>query len=156
MSNTSKPCALPDTSCLIHLERIGRLDLLYALYDEFRIPPAVRDEFGRVPKEVDVVPVENRSLVQELRNTLDAGEAELIALALESKPVHVILDDAAARAKAKEFQLSVLGTVGLLLRAKKSGYIDEVGPILRALRGKGFWISDRLYRRALHEAGEPV
>ena len=154
MSSTRQPCALPDTSCLIHLERVDRLSLLYTLYDEFRIPTAVRDEFGRAPDGFDVVPVQDRSLVQKLQSTLDAGEAELIALALESENVHIILDDAAARARAKNFDLTVLGTVGLLLRAKKFGHIDVVRPVLRALRGKGFWISNALYQRALQEAGE--
>ena len=41
---------LPDTSCLIHFERVDRLGLLQALYGDIRIPPAVREEFGRVPK----------------------------------------------------------------------------------------------------------
>lgn len=104
MSSVSEHCALPDTSCLIHLERIDRLDLLYALYDEFRIPPAVRDEFGRVLEKFELVSVENRALVHKLRNTLDAEEAELIALALESEHAHVVLDDAAARAVAKDLR----------------------------------------------------
>jgi predicted nucleic acid-binding protein len=47
------PVCVPDTSCLIHLERIERLDLLQALYDDIRIPPAVRNEYGGVPAGID-------------------------------------------------------------------------------------------------------
>ena len=65
----------PDTSCLIHLGRIGRLDLLRALYADLRIPPAVRDEFGRVPDGIEVVPASSPALIRLLRRTVDAGEA---------------------------------------------------------------------------------
>ena len=56
----------PDTSCLIHLERIDRLDLLRALYADLRIPPAVRDEFGRVPDGIEVVPASSPALIRLL------------------------------------------------------------------------------------------
>jgi len=92
---------LPDTSCLIHLERIERLDMLRALYDDIRIPPGMRDEFGRVPDGIDVVPAPNVALIRLLRCTVDAGEAELIALGTETEDPHVILDDNAARREAR-------------------------------------------------------
>jgi predicted nucleic acid-binding protein len=55
---------LSDTSCLIHLERIEQLDVLRALYDDIRIPPAARDEFGRVPDGIDVAPTPNVALIR--------------------------------------------------------------------------------------------
>lgn len=145
---------LPDTSCLIHLERIGRLDLLRALYDDICIPPAVRDEFGRVPAGIEIAPSPSPALVRLLRRTVDAGEAEVIALATEMDDAHVILDDGAARTEAQELGLSVIGTVGLVLRAKRDGYVPAARPLLDGLRGTGFWMSDALYRHALDRAGE--
>jgi predicted nucleic acid-binding protein len=35
-----------DSTCLIALERIGRLDLLPAVFEQIWIPPAVAAEFG--------------------------------------------------------------------------------------------------------------
>ena len=146
---------LPDTSCLIHLERIDRLDLLRSLYDDIRIPPAVRDEYGGVPEGMEVTPVSSTALVQLLRRTVDAGEAELIALSTETDEAHLILDDRAARREADDLGLTVIGTVGLVLRAKREGHIPAARPLLDALRGTGFWMADALYERALARADEP-
>lgn len=148
------PVCLPDTSCLIHLSRIDRLGLLRVLYDDIRIPPAVHDEYGDVPKGVEVTSPTNVPLVRLLRRTVDAGEAEVIALGTELDNAHVILDDAAARTEATDLEVTVLGTVGLILRAKRQGHIAEVRPLLHALQGSGFWMSDALYQYALHRAGE--
>ena len=147
------PC-FPDTSCLIHLERIERLDLLQALYDDLRVPPAVRGEFGSVPEGFAVEAVQSQGLVRLLRRTLDAGEAEVIALGMHFDDVHLILDDAAARREAKDLGLTVIGTVGLVLRAHRNGHVPAAKPVLDALRGTGFWISDALYEHALARAAE--
>jgi predicted nucleic acid-binding protein len=147
------PLCLPDTSCLIHLERIEHLDLLHGLYEEVRIPPAVRTEYGGVPEGIDVASAPNPALIHLLRRTVDAGEAELIALGTELDG-HVVLDDAAARTEARDLGLTVVGTVGIILRAKQTGHISAVRPLLDALRGTGFWMSDELYRHALRRAGE--
>jgi predicted nucleic acid-binding protein len=74
------PICLPDRSCLIHLERIDRLGLLHALYDDLRIPPAVRDEYGGVPDGLTLAGSSSQPLVRLLRRTVDAGEAEGTAL----------------------------------------------------------------------------
>lgn len=54
------PVCVPDMSCLIHPERIDRLDLLRMLYDDIRIPLAVLDEYGEAPTGVDVVEIPTR------------------------------------------------------------------------------------------------
>lgn len=148
------PICLPDTSCLIHLERIGRLDLLRALYDEIRIPPAVRDEYGDVPGGIDLADVSNRPLVHLLRRTVDAGEAEVIAMGTELDDAHVVLEDAAARTEAIDLGLTVVGTIGVIIRAKHAGHVAAVRPLLDALQESGFWMSEALYQHALHRAGE--
>ena len=148
------PVCLPDTSCLIHLSRIDRLSLLRTLYDDIRIPPAVHEEYGEVPRGAEVAATSNAPLVRLLRRTVDAGEAEIIALGTELDPAHVILDDAAARSEAKELDLTILGTIGLVLRAKRQGHISAVRPLLHTLQGSGFWMSEVLYRHALRRAGE--
>ena len=148
------PVCVPDTSCLIHLERIDRLDLLRTLYDDLRIPPAVRDEYGGVPDGIALVDSPSRPFVRLLRRTVDAGEAEVIALGTDLDAAHVVLDDAAARAEARDLDVTVVGTIGLVIRAKHAGHISAVRPLLDALRESGFWMSEALFRRALHRAGE--
>ena len=52
--------------------------------------------------------------------------------------------------------LTVTGTLGVLLRAKRLGLIDALGPRVTAMRQKGIWLGDMLVRRVLTEAGEPA
>ena len=148
------PLCIPDTSCLIHLDRIGRLDLLCALFDDIGIPPTVVSEYGSCPSGIRRLERPQTALVQLLRRTVDAGEAEVIASATTLPNSFVILDDAAARAEAHALDLAVVGTVGVLLRAKQAGEIGAVAPLLDALRGNDFWMSEALYRHALERAGE--
>lgn len=85
---------------------------------------------------------------------MDEGEAETIALAMELNDVIFILDDKKARRVAKQIGLKVIGTVGMLLRAKRQGLISEVKPFLTALLNADFRISDRIMQEALRLSGE--
>jgi hypothetical protein len=78
-----KIAAVVDSTCLIGLERIGRLDLISALLDPILAPPAVVSEFGSHPEWLTVLSPANSGTVAALKLVVDAGEAEAIALALE-------------------------------------------------------------------------
>ena len=82
------------------------------------------------------------------------GESEAIALAMELDDVVLVLDDKKARRIAKQLDLKVIGTVGLLLRAKKRGIVAEIKPVLDALQNAGFRIAAPLYQKALKLASE--
>ena len=88
-----------------------------------------------------------------LRLLVDAGEAEAIALASE-KGCRLISDDKQARAVAKRLGVSVIGTVGILVRAKQEGVITEIKPILDDLEANSFFISQALRDEALRLVGE--
>lgn len=91
-----------DASALINLARIGELGLLRQLYGEIVIPQAVWQEVvveGAGQPGADAVgkaswirakEVTNEHLVRALRQDLDAGEAEAIALVLELK-AHLLI-----------------------------------------------------------------
>jgi len=64
------------------------------------------------------------------------------------------LDDKKARRIARQIGLQVIGTVGVLLRAKREGVIAAIQPILAALQEAGFRMSDGLYAETLRLAGE--
>ena len=68
------------------------------------------------------------------RSSEDYGEAEVIALALEKKTDLVLLDEKEAREVAERLGFRVLGTVGLLIWAKREGLIKSVQENLDALR----------------------
>ncbi len=85
---------------------------------------------------------------------LDAGEAEVFALANEHDARLVIIDEQAARQEAKKLGLPLKGVVGVLLEAKEEGLIDEIKPLLIALRQNGIYLDESLITYALGEAGE--
>jgi len=118
--------AVIDSTCFIALEHIGRLELIPRLFQKVHAPPAVVDEIGRSPDWLLVQGVSNQSLLKALRTQLDEGESAVIALAAELENPVVVLDDKKARCVARQMGLSVVGTVGLLLRAKREHMVPEV------------------------------
>lgn len=155
-----------NSSPIIHLAKIGYLDLLQEFFGELLIPEAVYEECiieGGDRPEVSiikqaswlrVVPVTNQNLVSLLKSEIDRGEAESIALALETQAALILLDDADAREKARLYHLKITGILGLLIRAKRSGKLTSLSTLLDALRDTGFWLSATLIDRLLIEVGE--
>ena len=80
-----------DSSPLIALSSVDRLDLMQLLFDTVIIPVSVRDEVmgtaakiaGELPSFIRVEPVAAELPVRFLKLNLHAGESEAIALALE-------------------------------------------------------------------------
>ena len=98
---------------------------------------------------------ENKALVIALRQTLDNGEAEAIALATEMQPEVVLLDDKLARRMAQRLGVTVTGTLGVLLRAKQVGLIVQLRPLITRLQSEGdYYIVSELIEKALLAAGE--
>jgi len=55
---------------------------------------------------------------------------------------------------AKHADLKVTGTIGILLKAKTSGLINELKPLLNELTKKDVWISEKLKKEMLIKTGE--
>jgi predicted nucleic acid-binding protein len=142
-----------DSTCLIGLERIGRLDILPALFDPVVVPPKVAREFGTSLSWLKVEMLVNSALLSALKMLLDDGEAEAITLASE-RGYRIVLDDRQARSVATNLGLSIVGTVGILIRAKRSGIIPTLKPLLDDLELNGFYLSSALKKEALRLAGE--
>ena len=150
-----------DTSPLIALAKIEKLDILE--YD-IVIPKAVFNETTEPEKEYmkelyewgkdKVVRVKNREAVEYLELMLDKGEAETIVLAEELHGNAVLIDDSKARRIATVRGLKVIGTIGVLLDAKRKGLIRELKPLLDELTKKKIRISKELYDHALELANE--
>ena len=58
-----------------------------------------------------------------LLNSLDIGEASVIQLALNQSILTVCIDQSVRRRIARLNNLLVTGSIGILLRAKKEGYL---------------------------------
>ena len=148
-----KETVVSDSTCLIGLERIGELNILPALFDPIMIPPEVEREFGSKFSWLQLENLAGSLLVAALRLTVDAGESEAIALASE-KNCLLISDDKQARAAAKRLGVAVIGTVGVLVRAKQNGVVSTIKPILDDLELNNFFISRALREEALKLVGE--
>jgi len=133
---------ISNTSCLIALSNIGRLDILRALYGTVIVTPEVSGEFGiGLPDWIQVVPVSDPSKTKLIQGVLDLGESSSIALALETDDPLLILDDGKARKYAKSIGLTLTGTIGVVVKAKQSGYIAEsIETIMTEFRNNGFHI----------------
>jgi predicted nucleic acid-binding protein len=89
---------ISDTSCLIALTKIDKLELLKNLYQEIIITQDVYVEFGgSLPEWILISEVKNKQRQQELENRLDKGEASSIALALEIENSTLIIDEIKGR-----------------------------------------------------------
>lgn len=138
-----------NTSCLIALSSIESLGLLIQLYDTIIVPKGVVEEFGEIDlQNAKIMSVESsmaRLLSEQLN--LGKGEAEAIALAGSLKKA-LILDDRKARKVAKELDLKVTGTIGILLKAEEKGIIKSAYDKIMDLKSKGFYISDEIINQA--------
>jgi predicted nucleic acid-binding protein len=147
-----------NSSPLIALAAIGQFHLLPALYDVVLIPAAVSAEIQpSIPKRPDwlqLKPLANAVPAVVGRRGLGAGEREAISLSLELSAKRVILDDRPARRLAQALGLKVVGTLGILLVAKRRGLIERVRPLLDALAAQSFFMSAQLYRELLDLAAE--
>ncbi len=161
--------AVSNTSPISNLASIGRLDLLKSQFPVLWIPTAVDQELKAHPDPSALAPIEDAINSQWIRIAapqdshlhrvlllqLHKGEAEAIALATDLKADIVIIDEQEGRGLAAQAGLSVTGTLGILLRAKRSGTIKAVRPEIQALRARTrFFLSSSLEAEVLIAAGE--
>lgn len=153
-----------DSSPLIALSSVNRLDLMQRLFDTVIIPVSVRDEVMgtgaktsvALPSFICVEQVAAELPVRFLKLNLHAGESEAIALALEQGIQGIILDDKQAREIADELGLKVIGTLGLLMLAKRKGFLSEVRPLMvQIIERINFRIAPSVLNRALSLINEP-
>jgi predicted nucleic acid-binding protein len=158
-----------NTSPILNLSIIDQLDLLRRQFAEVLIPPAVQMELKaetQLPGAVAirqameaqwlrVVDLKNSHLARALALELDQGEAAAIALALEVGAAQILMDEHDGRARAKAMGVQPVGVLGVLLRAKREGYLSSVESALSSLRREaGFFIAEDLFQAVLVEAGE--
>jgi predicted nucleic acid-binding protein len=153
-----------NTTPILSLLKIGKLDLLPTLYGHVTVPEAVyREIMAGYDKEyftdlrdfawITVETIGSVALRQALYD-LDDGEAEVIVLAQEQSADIVIIDEKNGRRAAERLGLTLTGTIGVLLTAKKGGFITEVAPLLSELQQCQSWMSKGLIKTAIEMAGE--
>ena len=149
-----------NTSPILNLAIIDRLSLIREQFTTITIPNCVLEELRigeNLPgsknildalelKWLQVEEVQDSAILRILKRELDAGEAEAIALALETGAQRVLLDESEARRIAKDLGLKVTGVLGILLRACRQNRVPSLRSEMERLREKaGFYISDLLF-----------
>ena len=86
--------------------------------------------------------------------SLGPGETAVLALAPARAPATAVLDDAAARVCANVIGVPVIGTLGVVLRAKKRGLLDSAAETMKALTRAGLRLDAEVLRSALEHVGE--
>lgn len=157
--------AIADSGPLICLARINQLELLSRLFSKILVPPEVWNEVtvrgqGH-PGAYEVsqvtwltIQAPDPQLVKPLSILVDAGEAEAIALAQTTSDCVILLDDSRARKIAQRLNIKQIGTIGLLLRAKRRGLIEKIRPHIDALIENGIYIRRELIEAVLKAAEE--
>lgn len=125
-----------DTSPIISLMKADSLWVLEKIFSEIIIPREVYRELitdTRFADEIEVIKnstfirikdAANHKLVNEINKTLDKGESEAIALAKELN-MGLLIDEASGRKVAKEYNLEIIGTIGVLGVAYKNNWMSE-------------------------------
>ncbi len=153
------PKVVSDSSPLIHLSKIGLLDILPHIFGEIMVPEAVHDECvidGGDREDAKMIAnsewikiksidSENDHLKRAFLRDVDDGEAEAIVLAIQESADLILIDEYDARELARNHDIKVTGVIGVLLKAKKEGLVDDIKMHLDELRESGFWIDDKFY-----------
>lgn len=146
---------ISDASPLIALADIGKLEILQQLYGNIIITDIVRNEIHTdLPDWISVSSNYDPQQMRVLELELDAGEASAIALGLKIPDSTLILDENKGRKAAKRLGLKVTGTVGIIIKAKRQGFIQSGEEILDALEEHGFWLSQQLKTEILARLNE--
>lgn len=161
---------ISDTTPIITLSKIKRLDLLQKLFENIMIPKAVYNELTSNiqfqneaeaimnAKYIKVVDVHDEKSVELLRRAtgLDLGESEAIIYTDDCKAELLLIDEVKGRKVAKQMGLSVMGTVGILMSAYEEKLIsaDEIREYIITMKEAGRHISDKLYAQLLELIGE--
>ncbi len=161
----ARPVTVSDTTPLIALAWLGRLDLFPALFGVVHIPPAVHREatYNVVAAGADelksanwlaINPVTNSLAIELLLDQLDLGESEAIVLAHELSADVLLMDERRGRRRAMQSGLRIIGTLGILIEAHERKLADPIRPLLDRLRELPFRMSQALYNEVLQRVGE--
>ena len=146
---------ISDTSCLILLDKIGELNLLYKLFGTIITNGEVAFEFWLpLPDWFEIQQPKDKNYQTIIEASVDKGEASAIALAVELDDCLLIIDDLKGRKFAQQLGLTIIGTIGILVDAKLAGIIPSVKPLLTKIKTTNFRISDQLEMLILKKAGE--
>ncbi|AFZ56528.1 DUF3368 domain-containing protein [Anabaena cylindrica FACHB-243] len=144
-----------NTSPLIVLFKSQLTYFLPQLFTEIIVPSRVWSEIVKAGK-IDIASQQlpNSTWAKQVKVSeisslilpwgIDCGESEVLTFALENNGYRAVIDDAAARKVAKSLNIPFMGTLGILILAKKQGLITSISEPIQALQEAGLWLSNDL------------
>ena len=156
-----------DSSSLILIAKINRLDILENIYQSVNITEEIYKEVVESGLQIDAPDAkiikeaeennkiriislngEYLELSKKIRDryNLDFGESDAIALALQQKNKGIIIDEKLGRQVCKIYSLNPIGVLGIILEAYKKDIIneEELKNTLEQLIKNKFWIGARV------------
>lgn len=156
-----------DTSVVLNLCFLEQERLLPLLFGEVYAPPEVELEFLRLagadarfkglefPRFIVLAPPQSTRHGWAQSPALHLGEIAALSLALEIRADLVLMDEAEGRATASALDLTTMGLLGVLLRARQLSLMPSVAPLLERLDQEArFWMAPSLRIAVLRAAGE--
>lgn len=159
----SAEVVVADAGPLIALARLDALHLLPALFSRAWVTETVLAECCADSARPECAAIRDAIAAGQLGVrpdptghpawTVDPGEASAIAAALELS-AGVVMDDRAGRRLAGRLGLPVVGTLGVLVLAKRAGLVAEIRPWVETLVASGYYLADGVIEDALRWVGE--
>jgi predicted nucleic acid-binding protein len=152
-----------DASALIALSVCDALALLDALFGDVVVPEAVYREVAVTGKPESVrlqsylqgkVRSVNMQNFVYLDAFADAGETAAMLLYKAIAADYLLVDDKRGRKVAKINQIKTIGSLGVLLQAKRAGLIPAVAPLLKLIVRSPVFLNKELLKTVLALAGE--
>ena len=149
-----------DSSALVALAVVNQLELLEKLYDKLYVPQAVFDEVTQIGKpQSDKLRQFLQSRVKRVDLTLTQlglglGELEAITLYKKLDADVLLIDDNRAKKYASLNGVKVIGSLGVLIKAKEKGHIEMVKPFLDEIQKSEVYISKKLIEKVLEICNE--
>jgi predicted nucleic acid-binding protein len=153
-----------DASPIIALAKVDQLSLIDRLTSQVLVPdPVATEVLAGPPTDAARRALEDgwgtRVSLTSIPTTLHAwglgdGETAVLAVALDRGRSVAVLDDASARMCARSLGVSLIGTLGIVVRAKERGLLRSAAEVVTALRASGLHLDAPTVRAALRGIGE--
>ena len=153
---------IADTGVLISLGLVGHIDLIERVFGDFYIANAVWEELQSYENpefEKNILfHLEKRVIKIKSKNHLsvimDYGESESVILYEELNADYLIIDDNKARIIAESFDINCIGSIGLLVKAKQKGLVNNLNSIFEKWLDNERHFSKKLLNKILLQIGE--
>lgn len=154
-----------DSSALVALAACDSLILLDEIFGQVIVPEAVYREVAQPDK------FQSNRLKEYLHNKVrqvdmqgfvyldafaDVGETEAMLLYKAIAADYLLIDDRRGRKVASLNRIKTIGSLGVLLQAKRMGLVDRIGPLIENMIDSPVFISESLMTTVLELAGELV